>query len=460
MYSKDKNANKILLKSLFDGNAGAKKRVHFVGIGGISMYSLAILSAIRGFIVSGSDREESDRTGELILRGINVSIGHSRGNVGGADFVVYSHAIGDSNPELLEAAFLGIRTFTRSEYMGILMEEYSRRIGVSGSHGKSTTTALIDHIFSCLAFAPTTISGADLPIGDPFRIGGRDLLIYEACEYKDSFLDFSPSVAVALNLELDHTDYFADIESLKASFLQSLNGAADLAIINGDDPNLTAIRESISCRTVSFGGAEGNDYCYSITSFKEVGFEFTVSRFGSIIGNFELNIPGVFNVLNATAAIATAVECGLDIELISDAISTFKGIPRRLEYIGNRFGRKVYYDYAHHPTEIRAGISALRDTGLSEVTAIFSAHTYSRTEALLDDFIASLGHADSRILTEIDAVRERGGNITSGGFANAVGGTLVRCEEELLSALYKTNGAILLMGAGDNSWVKEILIKT
>ena len=202
------------------------------------MYSLARLTITLGAMVSGSDREDSARTRELELLGAGVSIGHNPDNIRGADLVVYSHAIDDDNPELLAARQADIPTLSRPEYLGALMQKYKRRIGVSGSHGKSTTVAMLDCIFSCAGCNPTTLSGSDLPIGEPMRIGGSGTLIYEACEYKDAFLSFSPWVAVGLNLELDHTDYFADLEAIKTSFAKAIGSAASFAVINGDDPNL------------------------------------------------------------------------------------------------------------------------------------------------------------------------------------------------------------------------------
>lgn len=432
--------------------------VHFVGIGGVSMYSLSRLTMARGIAVTGSDREDSDRTRELELLGARIHIGHSAENLNGASLLVYSHAIDKDNPELLEAERLGIPAVSRSMYLGAIMTGYSGRIGISGSHGKSTTVAMLDLIFSHAGFNPTTLSGADLPTGEPIRIGGSSLLIYEACEYKDSFLDFSPTVAVALNLELDHTDYFEGIDALKSSFTSALSKASHMVILSGDDPNLCDVAERLSGKVVGFGGGEQNKYSYSITSFKEIGFDFDIYKFGSRIGSFELNIPGAFNVHNATAAIATALEYGIPIATISEALASFRGIPRRLEYIGSRFGRPVYYDYAHHPTEIRAAIGALKSLTGRPLTVLFRPHTYSRTQSLWREFVGALSLADYIVLSDIFAARESAiDGVSSSRLAEDIGSKAKYLPDgEILEYIdLYTKGAIVLMGAGDLEKIKK-----
>ena len=426
------------------------------------MYSLARLTITLGAMVSGSDREDSARTRELELLGAGVSIGHNPDNIRGADLVVYSHAISDDNPELLAARQADIPTLSRPEYLGALMQKYKRRIGVSGSHGKSTTVAMLDCIFSCAGCNPTTLSGSDLPIGEPMRIGGSGTLIYEACEYKDAFLSFSPWVAVGLNLELDHTDYFADLEAIKTSFAKAIGSATSFAVINGDDPNLKEISKSFSCRCVSFGGGEGNDYRYSISSFGEGETSFSLSRFGSVIGSFELNIPGVFNIYNATAAIVTALEYGLDANDISKAISSFRGIPRRLEYIGSRYGRRIYYDYAHHPTEIVASINALKLLTGQPLTVVFRPHTFSRTRDLWREFVGALSLADYLVLCDIFPAREEPiEGISSPALAKEIGSKAIHLpEDKILEYIdLHTEGAVVLMGAGDLENIRKSIIK-
>ena len=426
------------------------------------MSSLARLRLKEGARVSGSDRENSARLEALRFGGAEIFSGHSADNLRDVSLLVYTHAISPDNPELSLARELGIPTVSRAEYLGAIMLDYRNRIGVSGSHGKSSTVAMLDLIFSYAKCSPTVLSGADLTVGEPIRFGGEDLLIYESCEYRDSFLRFAPTVSVALNLELDHTDYFENLEAIKDSFTKALGRASRFALINGDDENLRAIKHRIKTKVVTFGAGENNNYRYSITSFREVGFDFSVYRGGVEIGSFSLNIPGEFNISNATAAIAVAIEYGIDAKTVSEALALYNGIPRRLEYIGKRFGRPVYYDYAHHPTEIKATIDTLRAHTRLPVTAIFKPHTYSRTEALWDEFCLALSTADHLLLLDIYPAREEAiEGVNSVLLAASIGTKAKYCTEENIFDLLDayTTGAIVLMGAGDIEEIKRNIIK-
>lgn len=436
--------------------------VHFIGIGGVSMYGLARLSHSLGLRVSGSDRVESENTRALSALGIRINIGHDASAVIGADIAVYSHAIADTNPELLTALGLGIPTVTRAELLGALMESYKTRIGVSGSHGKSTTVAMLDAIFRAALTEPTTLSGAGLSCGDSVAIGSRGVFVYEACEYRDSHLAFRPTLAIALNLELDHTDYFKDIDEISESFRRALSLAEGVAIINCDDENLEKIKSRISARVVTFGSGEGADYRYLISSFCEGGFVFSLSHFGSEVASFTLNIPGVFNVTNAVAAIAAALEFGIDTEIVRRAIEKFSGIPRRLEPVGKRGGAPVFYDYAHHPTEIRASINTVRLLTGGEVTVVFKPHTYSRTKSLWEDFKLSLSLADRVILTDIYPAREEPiSGVSSAALAKEIGKNAIFCRDGEVSRVLDATarGAVILMGAGDMEDIKRDVLK-
>ncbi len=437
-------------------------RVHFVGVGGVSMYGLARLSLSYGLLVSGSDREESENTKRLSSLGAKINIGHDGGAVLGASLVVYSHAISESNPELLFARRLGILTVSRAEYMGALMEGYKTRIGVSGSHGKSTTVAILHSIFTLALTEPTTLSGAKLSCEDSVSLGSRGVFIYEACEYRDSFLSFRPTIALATNLELDHTDYFKNTAAIAESFREALSLAGGIAVINEDDEELLKIKNHITARVVTFGSGEGADYRYLITSFCERGFAFSLSHFGNEIASFTLNIPGVFNVTNAVGAIVVALEFGIDAEIIKRAISEFSGIPRRLELVGGRRGRPVYYDYAHHPTEIAASINTVRLITGGEVTVVFKPHTYSRTKSLWENFRLSLSLADRVILTDIYPARETPiAGVSSLRLAEEIGSTAAFCHDGDVARMLDTfsRGAIILMGAGDMENIKTDVLK-
>ena len=446
-----KYKNKLTKEGVRRLLASQDTRVHLVGVGGVSMYSLAILAASRGLKVTGSDRVASSRTADLLMREIPVKIGHDEKNVVGASLVVYSHAISEDNPELQKARELQIPTVSRAELLGAIMLDFHNRIGVSGTHGKSTTTAMLDLIFSSALCEPTTLSGANLILGTPIREGGKDLLLYEACEYRDSFLSFLPTVAAALNLEYDHPDYFKDIKTLKNSFRRALSHASSFAVVNMDDENLCELIPEIKSRVVTFGQGERADYRYLITKFFDTGHEFVLYHNKAALHRFTINVPGVHNVTNAVCAIVIALEYGIDIDTVAGAISSFRPINARLELIGEHHGRPVYLDYAHHPTEIQVTINTLKLLTRDMLTVVFKPHTYSRTAALFHDFSSSLSLADHIVLTDIYPAREQPiKGVSSLRLAEDIGeraifspdGEVVHCLDTY------TSGAIVIMGAG------------
>ena len=317
---------------------------------------------------------------------------------------------------------------------------------------------MLDAIFLASGSDVTVLSGADLPCGEPLKIGGDESLIYEACEYRDSFLKFSPTVAIGLNLELDHTDYFDSINAIKDSFKKAMSRADDFAVINGDDENLRQIIKQINSRVVTFGQSQICDYRYSIISFRDVGFDFEILYHGASVGVFRLNIPGAFNLSNATAAIVTALECGIGAEHIREAISAYQGIPRRLERVGTRYNRAVFYDYAHHPTEISASISALKALTRDALTVIFKPHTYSRTQSFWEELKSALSLADHVILTSIYPAREEAvAGVSSELLAYEIGARAKFLEDDdILRHLdLNTHGTIVIMGAGDMEKIKK-----
>ena len=436
--------------------------VYFIGIGGSSMSALARLSVDVGYSVLGSDAVPSDNTAALTALGIPVTIGHDPLAVASADVVVYTHAIPDTDPELVAARQQGILTVTRAEYMGALMLRYDSRIGISGTHGKSTTTALVTSILTAAGDSPTALSGAPLSRHiDAYLPGDRKLLVYEACEYRDSYHFFHPTVAVALNLELDHPDYFESIEALRSSFLTALSRATGFAVINDDDDNLSAIAASLSVPTVRFGTRHTADYQYLITAFLDPGYRFAVLCRGRSLGEFTTPMRGVFNISNITATIAVANELGIDTDIIRRAVSDFCGIARRLEYIGQYRGRDVFYDYAHHPTAVAASINALRESAPDGIALVFRPHTYSRTARLWDDFRAALSLADRVILTDVYAAREEPiAGVSSARLAASIGSRAVYAPlDRVTEYLDRTVGSIVLMGAGDLECVKNKLIR-
>ena len=442
-----------------------EKRIHFVGIGGVSMASLAKLAILAGARVSGSDRDLGERTHQLATMGAYIYAGHSRENVSeDIQLIVYSGAISEDNPELVRARELGIPAVTRASFLGGIMSEYSTRIGISGTHGKSTVTAMLDAIFTLAGKNPTTLAGEDLPkTNSSLRVGGKENLIYEACEYKDAFKMFSPTIAVALNMEMDHVDYYKDEKSLKAAFAAALSKASDFALINEDDENLFRIKKKITTRLLTFGANDSADYTYSIISFADVGYTFSLKRKGRTLGIFKIPMIGAFNVVNACAAVIVALECGVDAKVIAEALRGFDGIKRRLEVVGTHHGRTVIYDYAHHPTEIRASINTVKMAYPGEVTVIFKPHTYSRTRYFWREFMGALELADYILLLDIYPARENPiEGVTSENLARAIGARAIYANDhDIIGATdLHTYGTIIVMGAGDMEEIKDRLIRS
>ena len=442
----------------------AGKQIHFVGIGGVSMSSLANLALLEGAHISGSDRHLGERIHRLASMGATISAGHSEENIReDIDLVVSSGAIPDNNPELLCAVESGIPVLSRAEFLGKLMTDYKMRIGISGTHGKSTTTAMLDAIFTLAEKDPTTLAGEDLPgMDSALRHGGRETMIYEACEYKDAFRMFNPTIAVALNLELEHVDYYKDEKSLKSSFIAALSRATDFVLINEDDENLFKIKKKITSRLITFSGGGASDYSYSIISFADVGYTFSLKRRGKTLGIFKIPLLGAFNVVNAAAAAIVALECDIKPAVIAEALKNFSGIKRRLEHVGTHQGRAVIYDYAHHPTEIRASINTVKMAYPGEVTVIFKPHTFSRTAYFWREMISALELADYVVLTDIYPSRESQiPGVTSENLAKAIGPRAIYATDfEAISAVdLHTYGTIIVMGAGDLEEIKKRLLE-
>lgn len=425
--------------------------LHFIGIGGVSMHSLAALALKKGARITGSDVVDSKRTKELSALGANISIGHSGSLIYGTSLAVYSHAISEYNQELLTARTLGIPTVSRAELLGAMMLDYGKKIGVSGSHGKSSTVAMLDAIFSLAGRVPTVLSGANLTHGRPYKIGKKDYLIYEACEYKDSFLRFCPDVFVALNLELDHPDYFKSLADLRESFSKAMNRTSGFSVINSDDEQLMRASRTSRKRVVTYGQGDRAIYRYRIIEFRRGGFSFVLMKNGEKRGRFELNIPGIFNVSNAVAAIVTALECGIDVDTARLAIAEYRGIDERIQLVGEHLGRPLYYDYAHHPTEIASTINALKMQTHDQITVVFKPHTYSRTQSLWEDFRRALSLADFVIMTDIYPAREAPiAGVSSRRLAQEIGEFAYFCEDgEVVGTIdASTHGVIVIMGAG------------
>lgn len=432
-------------------------RVHFIGVGGVGMYPLFRLTESLGIRVSGSDSASSRLTELLIGEGKRISIGHRKENADGADLIVYTLAVSDSNPEILRGEELSIPTVSRAEYLGALMEEYKERIGVSGTHGKSTTTAMIDKVFHEAEKEPTTVLGALIPgTAEPIRTGKRDFLIYEACEYKDSFLKFSPTASVFTNLELDHVDYFKDLDSIKESFLRAMD-ATPLVIVNSDDKNLASLSERTKAKCISYGTKEGADYRVSEIDSNGGFYSFKIRHDGCEAANISLKIPGKFNVMNAAAAAVLCLEFGVDGKTVEGALSNFGGIGRRLEHIGKFKNTEIYYDYAHHPTEIECTIRAVKEMHPGRLAVIFKPHTYSRTAAFIEEFANALSLADAVFVCEVDGVREENlHGVRSDTLVSKIGSVAKYISDEgSVSSFLEGFESSIIMGAANLDTVKR-----
>ena len=429
------------------------KRVHLVGIGGVSMRPLALVLRERGMEITGSDMNSSVSTDELRAAGITVYIGHRAENVRGAACVVRTAAAHNDNPEIAAARAAGIPVFERAEAWGVLMQEYQNAICIAGTHGKTTTTAMVTHIFMEAGKDPTVMIGGYLPLLHAgHRVGSGDTIIAESCEYCNSFHNFSPTVAVINNIEEDHLDFFKNLDEIKASFryFAKLVPPEGVVIANGDDLNTADALRGLSYLT--FGLGAGNDVHPEKVS--ENWRHCTVICGGEPYCELSLSVYGKFNLINALGACAVAWHMGIDGAVAAKGLSGFRGAGRRLEFKGRCNGADVYDDYAHHPHEVRAMLEAVRTMGYERVIVAFQPHTFTRTKALFGQFVEELQKPDVLVLTEIYAARERNTlNIHSSDLAAEIPGAL--CFDTLpevsayLRNIARPGDIILTVGAGD-----------
>ena len=388
------------------------KHIHMIGIGGISMSGIAEILHNWGIFVTGSDCTKSKITDRLSSHGIFVSIGHATNLVEKADFVIYSAAVKQDDPELICARENNIPIVERADFVGFLTRIYSNTIGISGTHGKTTTSSMISMCFLEAELDPTIQIGAYLKaISGNYRVGNSDYFILEACEYVESFLKFNPKSAVVLNIDNDHLDYFKNIDNIKTAFAKyaSLLPKDGFLVVNADDKNCSHLRENTYARVITYSleNRKANFVARNI-NFDSQGFgKFDVYYNNSYFGEFKLSVPGIYNVSNALACIALCTMYGIDRHIIKSALLKFTGANRRFELIGSYNNIFVYDDYAHHPSEISATFNALSQKKYRQSWVIFQPHTYSRTKFHLDDFAKALVGFDNIIITDIYAAREK-----------------------------------------------------
>ncbi len=384
------------------------KRIHFIGIGGSGMCPLAEILRSEGFELSGSDMNEGETLDRIKNYGIPVYMGHAAENIKGAELVVYSAAIKETNPERKAAAEQGIPCIERSVMLGVVTRRYKRSIAVSGTHGKTTTTAMLSQILIGSGFDPSAIIGGKLPfIGGNSYVGQSDIIVCEACEYVDTFLELNPFISIILNIDADHLDYFKNLDNIKKSFKKFAELTTGLLVINGDDKNtLDAVRD-VKLDKITFGFGENCDYrAVNLSADKGVHEQYDLLYKGEKLTSVKLIVPGKHNVYNSLAAAATAHYLGATANEISENLHKFGGVHRRFEILGTPDGITVADDFAHHPTELTATLNAAMNMGFRKVWAVFQPHTFSRTAMLLDDFAEALKIPDVAVISEILPVRE------------------------------------------------------
>ena len=442
------------------------KNVYFIGIGGSSMSSLAMILKRRGCVVRGYDRAHTRETEMLQNSGIPVYDTTDASHFDGTELIVYTVAFAPDHPEMVLAAQRGVPVIPRARLLEAIAADYLNSIGVAGTHGKSTTSGMTAQIFLSEEHAdPTVLIGAALPaIGAAYRIGSDGNFIFEACEYKDSFLSFYPRIAVVLNVRLDHTDYFASLEQLKGSFRQFMNNAGDsgIALVNADAPDaVEAARDVLpQVRYFSVKDPAADYFAGSITY--DGGFaSFDIYAFGTLLCRASLSVIGSFNVSNALAAAASAHLSGVSAKAIARGLSEFRGVARRFEYLGELNGARVFTDYAHHPDELKATLAAAKAAAGGRLVTLFQPHTFSRLHDLFDDFAASFGDSSLPLFTDVFSAREvNTSGVHAGLLADAAGGVYLPTLEEsarYLEANVRPGDTVLLIGAGNVNTVWDII---
>ena len=386
--------------------------VHFIGIGGISMSGLAEILLEKGFTISGSDAKESDLTRALAAKGVRIFYGQQAENIiPGIDVVVYTAAIHPDNPEFAEAEKQQLPMLSRAELLGEIMDNFKNSVAIAGTHGKTTTTSMMSEILLAAKVDPTVTVGGILPsIGGNLRVGSSDIFVSEACEYTNSFLNFRPRYSIILNVEAEHLDFFKDLADIRNSFHKFAgNTPADGAtIINGEILDYAAIVKGLPQQIITYGFDSSFDfYAEDLTYDNKACPSFTAMHGGEQIADIRLSVPGRHNAANALAAIACAVTMGIPAEAIVTGLDAFHGADRRFQYKGCVDGVTIIDDYAHHPTEIRATLTAARNYPHKRLVLVFQPHTFSRTKAFLDDFADVLSMADVVVLADIYAAREQ-----------------------------------------------------
>lgn len=449
------------------------KFIHFIGIDGISMSGLAEILLDLGYKVSGSDVKTSSKTLKLENMGAKITPYHSEENINVQDLIVYTAAINENNPEYVKAKKLNIPMIDRATLLGEIMRKYEYGITISGTHGKTTTTSMISTIMIESGLDPTVHIGAELQsIGGTTKIGGNKYLVAEACEYHGSFLKFNPYLAVILNIEYDHADYFKDINHVKSTFLEFANLIPPTGYIVAciDDPNVSSIISKTSCKKITFGlTSENAMWSASNISFSSDGSTtYTLLMNKKEVSQITLNVTGMHNVSNSLGAIAACHTVGCDLPSIKNALYNYKGVHQRFELKGIADNIKVIDDYAHHPSEIKATLKGAKNCNPAKIWCVFQPHTYTRAKFLLEEFAESFSDADRVILSDIYAAREIDtGEVHSRMLEQKINShgekAMYISDFDEIAEYLKDNASpgdlIITMGAGTIGKVGEIFLK-
>ena len=445
------------------------RRIHFIGIGGSGMCPLAEILHKEGYLLSGSDNNETDTLARIRSLGIPVTMGQKAENIKGAEMIVYTAALLPDNPELVAAKVSGIPTFERSKLLGAVTRIYPNSICISGTHGKTTACSMLTQVLIEADFDPTAVIGGKLPLtGSNGIVGHSEHMVCEACEFVDTFLDLSPDIAVVLNVDEDHLDYFKTFENLKKSFTKFASMATKTIIYNGDDihsaDSVLPAAEKSGKPLITFGFNEGNDYQAVNVQLDNEFASFDLIRYGENLGRITLGIPGKHHVYNALAVTASAMESGVSFVQCVKGIADFRGAGRRFEILAKIDGITVADDYAHHPKELEVTLSTAMKMGFNKVWAVFQPFTYSRTSILFDEFVRVLKIPDECIMTEIMGSREVNtyGIYTSQLAEKIPGSVWFNTFEEV--AEYAVRNAekgdlIITLGCGDIYKAAKIMIK-
>lgn len=455
----------------FDFLKDTNKKVHFIGIGGISMSGLAEILLKNGYRVSGSDMRDSSIVEKLRSKGAEIYLGHDSNNIKDVDLVVYTAAVHPDNVEYMRAVELNLPMMDRAEFLGKIMLGHKYGIAISGTHGKTTTTSMVSHIVLKENVDPTILVGGELDvINGNVLAGSSEYFVTEACEYKGSFLKFHPYIGVILNVEADHLDYFKDLEHIKETFHKFVDIIPEegYVVANAEDSNVLDVIKNANCHVLTYGISAGEYRAKNIT-YNDFGCGvFDAYKGEEKLFTVELNVPGEHNVLNSLSAICCALALNMSKESITNGLFNFRGTHRRFELKGVKNGINVIDDYAHHPTEIQATLKAAKNYPHKRIIAVFQPHTYTRTITLFKDFVECFHGVDELILADIYAAREKDTGIVSSvtlGDAirtKGVKATNFHSFEDIVSylkATLKEGDLLLTMGAGDVNKVGEMYLK-